>query len=138
MSKRKKNINRTKYGDYSSGTLNPNGVGIHIFLYSIISFFILLYSAISIFHGKMWIPKRHGGLYVDGIAMYTMITSLIMMVIRFYLPVMEYYVSKSQFHNRNRIRKRIFKMKKRSVTIAWTLFILSIIIGVLNNNLSKA
>jgi hypothetical protein len=137
MSKKKKNLNRTKYGDYSVGALSADGIKVHVFIYSVVSLFVLSFITFSITNGRIWLPKRHGALYFDGTAMYTVIASLILMVIGFYLPVIEFYSCKSDFHKSNIIRKRFFMLKKWNKTIAWTLFVLSIVIGILNNNISK-
>lgn len=137
MGKKKKNIDRTKYGDYSSGALSYEENKAHIFIYTIVSVFVLLFIVYSIANGRIALPKRHGFLYFDGMAMYTVIGALIFMVIGFYLPVIEFYLCRRNFHKRNLIRKRFMRIKKWNRIWAWTLFILSMLIGIFYDQISR-
>jgi len=131
MGKKKKNIDRTKYGDYSSQALSYEENKVHILINTVVSVFVLVYIVYSITNGRIAIPKRHGALYFDGIAMYTVIGALIFMVIGFYLPVIEFYLCRRNFHKRNLIRKRFLRIKKWNRIWTWTLFVLSVVFGIL-------
>jgi hypothetical protein len=133
-----KNKNRTKYGDYSSNVLDYEGNKFHILLYGLLSLLIIFYIIYSSINGKIALPRRFGKIiYMDGIAMYTIFTSLMLMILGFYLPVIEFYARKKDFHKKNQISKRFFKYKKWTKILAWALFVLSIIIGLLNHNITK-
>jgi hypothetical protein len=135
---KKKNINRKIFGDYSSKILDYERSKFHLLLYGLISLIIIFYIVYSIVNGEIALPRRFGStIYMDGIATYTIFFSLILMILGFYLPVLEFYSRRNNFHKRNLIGKKYFKYKKWTKYLAWTLFILSIIIGLLNHNISN-
>ena len=134
---RKKNIDRTKYGDYSVKALDYDGVKVHTMIYGLVSILILIFLVYSFVNGKIILPHRRHPLYLSGFAMYVLFLSFLFLIFRFWLPVIEYYKRKNDFYQRNTISKRYFFYKKWTKISAWTFFILSLVIGIVNHNITK-
>ncbi len=137
MRKKKKNINRTRYGDYSSNSLNYEEKKVHNLIYGLVSLITISYITYSGMNGQATLPFHSGNMYLNGIAMYTLFGSLTFMIIGFFLPVFEFYARRKNFHVRNLISKQFFSFKKWTKVLSWSLFILSIVIGLLNDNMTK-
>ncbi len=136
--RKKKNVDRTKYGDYSSKVLDYDGVKVHVAIYGLVSILIMTYLVYSLINGRIALPRRFGDtLYLNGFAMYILFLSLLLLIYRFWLPVIEFYKRKNDFYKRNMISKRFLKYKKWTKISAWTFFILSLIIGIINHNMTK-
>jgi len=136
--KKKKNVDRTKYGDYSANAMDYDGVKAHTAIYGLLSIFIIVYLIYSTANGRIALPSRFGHiLYLDGFAMWVFFLSLLLLIFRFCLPVIEYYKRKNDFYKRNIISKRFFYYKKWTKILIWTFCIMSLIIGLVNNNMTK-
>jgi len=127
--RKKKNIDRTKYGDYTDSSLNSDDVGIHKFIYGLISLFIFIYCLIGLINGEFTFSSRRSNhvMHLTGIPMVIFILAFLLLTIGFFIPVLEYKNRKHNFHNRNQISKRFRKIKKWIKYLTWTCFILSFV-----------
>lgn len=136
--KKKKNTDRTKHGDYSSKVLDSDGMKVHVALYGFVSFLIMIYVTYSWVNGQIALPRRFGKtLYLNGFAMHVLFLSLNLLILIFWLPVIEYYKRRKDFHKRNLVSKRFLKYKKRTKVLAWSCFILSLVMGAIEHNIAK-